>query len=375
VTTGTFCLSLHADYACRHSGACCRTWEVAADPHVIDLVRHRYGADAAARAFKNDADRARPVRIAHAHGACVFRQHQRCLLHADGGAAALPVGCRHFPRVVLRDSRGTFVAFSHYCPTAVELLTRAEALDIVEAGPSVRLCEPLEGLDARDALPPLLRPGMLTDLEGYDAWERSVIVIFARAQNASAALDAVDGATERIRSWSPGRDRLRERVLEAFATPHSVVRGQDAGSGMKIVAELSGAVPHDGHRGLDAAWRAAGGEAPEIQHVVLNFLAARTLGNWVAYQGRGLRTIVAWLRACHDVLRVLALRGPGPLLGQQLVVNRTHPYHRLCTDGVRDGGLSPLVLAAIRQTDLLMLHSLDSLAFARTAARLEQRAA
>ena len=38
----------------------------------------------------------------------------------------------------------------------------------------------LEGLDAREALPPLLRPGMLTDLEGYDAWERAAIALLAR---------------------------------------------------------------------------------------------------------------------------------------------------------------------------------------------------
>ena len=350
-----FCLSLHAEYSCRHSGACCRTWEVAAEPEVVEFVRRRYGAGTAGRAFKNDADSAQRVRIAHADGACFFRQQDRCTLHAQGGAAALPVGCRHFPRVILRDPRGTFVALSHYCPTAAALLTTDAELGIVEATSSLRLCEPLEGLDARGALPPLLRPGMLTDYDGYDAWERSVIGVFDHAHSASIALDAIDVATEEIRWWSPGQESLQERVHASFADAQSAKperrRTNDAGWELRLVADLSnGAIETAAQDALGKAWSAAGGDAPEIQRLVLRYLAARTFGNWLAYQGRGLRTIVAWLRACHDVLRIFALEGDQRLTASEL-------------------------LSAVRRTDLLMLHSLESLAFGRAAARLELPAA
>ena len=55
----------------------------------------------------------------------------------------------------------------------------------------------LEGLDARDALPPLLRPGMLTDLDGYDAWEQRAIGVLARGDlTAEQALARIERATQ-----------------------------------------------------------------------------------------------------------------------------------------------------------------------------------
>ena len=41
-----------------------------------------------------------------------------------------------------------------------------------QAPPGLALDGALEGLDATAVLPPLLRPNLLTDLEGYGAWER-----------------------------------------------------------------------------------------------------------------------------------------------------------------------------------------------------------
>ena len=34
-----------------------------------------------------------------------------------------------------------------------------------------------------------------------------------------------------------------------------------------------------------------------------NYLAARVFANWIAYQGRGLRSIVEWLRTCAAIVR------------------------------------------------------------------------
>src|SRR5262249_31122029 len=67
--------------------------------------------------------------------------------------------------------------------------------------------------------------------------------------------------------------------------------------------------------GLDAAW--TGLVEPhlgEVSRPMRHYLGARVFANWVAYQGRGLRTVVAWLRTCLAVLnneiarRVLASR-------------------------------------------------------------------
>ena len=74
-------------------------------------------------------------------------------------------------------------------------------------------------MDAREALPPLLHPRMLADVEGYDAWERSVIDTLARAQAADTALDQIELATEDVRRWTPGQGSLAGAVRAAFVTP------------------------------------------------------------------------------------------------------------------------------------------------------------
>ena len=75
----------------------------------------------------------------------------------------------------------------------------------------------VEGLDARGALPPLLRPGMLTDHEGYDAWERRAIKLFARGDlTAGQALGLLETVTRSVQSWRPGGASLRETVHREF---------------------------------------------------------------------------------------------------------------------------------------------------------------
>jgi hypothetical protein len=37
---------------------------------------------------------------------------------------------------------------------------------------------------------------------------------------------------------------------------------------------------------------------------VKRWLAARLFGAWIAYQGNGLRTILRYLHACHDVFTI-----------------------------------------------------------------------
>ena len=149
-----------------------------------------------------------------ADGSCVFFDRDAgrlCAIHREAGADALPSACRHFPRKILRDLRGTFISLSHFCPTAAAMLLARDPLHLVEAHPPLRLSDPIEGLDATDALPPLVRPGVLCDLEGYSAWEQASVATFARADLCyQDALDLVAAATEDIRELeSRHRDALR----------------------------------------------------------------------------------------------------------------------------------------------------------------------
>ncbi len=351
----SWCLALHASYACAHRGECCGAWEVPAERHVIEFVRGRMRRPGKedpfvfARAESGETQ----SRIAHSAGACVFRAGNRCEIQADGGEMALPVSCRHFPRVILRDARGTLISLSHYCPTAAALLfAPAASLREVAPGCSLAAGEPIEGLDARDALPPLLRPGMLADIEGYAAWERSVIDTFSESVHAGRALDTVAAVTEEIRRWTPARGALAATVRGAFAAPREpLTRRGDSPELDMIRAMYRGDVPLDGPRRLAGTWdQAVPDDRVDLQRPVANYLAARAFGNWVAYQGHGIRSVVAWLRACYDVLRSVAPAarlGPGALTSSELC-------------------------EAIRVTDMVMLHSIDSHVFAAAAVPFEK---
>lgn len=355
----TYCLSLHASYGCRHSGACCSAWTVPAEAHVIAFVRDRkLQPSGGGPVFITEPTGSGQPHIAHGvDGGCVFREQRQCTIHREAGEMALPVSCRHYPRVVLRDSRGTLLSFSHYCPTAAALLFQDEPVRTVAAGLSVSIRDPVEGLDARGALPPLIHPGMLADIDGYDAWERSVIDTLMCAPHVSRALDEIASATEDVRRWTPADGALANTVVAAFAAASDrTIRRAWSSAALDIVGTLNrGEVSLDKQPDLESAWqRLAAPDRVDLHRPLANYLAARAFANWVAYQGHGLRTVVAWLRACHDVLRSVALSRAAatrrPLAPEDL-------------------------LESIRLTDMVMLHTIDSHAFSRAAAVFEKRPA
>ena len=98
-------------------------------------------------------------------------------MHRDLGETALPATCRHFPRVAVRDARGTFIGLSHFCPTAASLLFRDDVpLAIVESPRAVSaggLRGP--GRDPATICRRSLRPDVLMDLDAYGAWERHMV--------------------------------------------------------------------------------------------------------------------------------------------------------------------------------------------------------
>lgn len=265
----------------------------------------------------------------------------------------LPSACRHFPRVFLRDARGDLLTLSHFCPTAASLLLVPGDVTIVDVPPALALEEPIEGLDARDALPPLVRPGLLADIDGYDGWERAAIETFMAAPTIADALTTIEAATERVRQWTPSTGPLARTVGEAFRRPALRGGARPLGEPFSIVRELTG--PHplmEVPATFVTDWeRIANAAGDVLRQPLARYMAASTFGNWIAYRGEGLRSIVAWLRACHDVLRVQLVRR----LGQ--VETRIEPAD---------------LVEPIRNADYIMIHTVDSLAFGRAAAALER---
>jgi hypothetical protein len=348
---------------------------VPAEPHVVELVEARRIRQAGVRGpmFVQSEGHPHTPRWNVARdgaGRCVFFDRdggRLCAIHQHAGAGALPSACRHFPRKILRDGRGTFISLSHVCPTAAALLLAHVPLQVVEAHPPLRLQEPVEGLDATDALPPLVRPGVLCDLDGYGAWEQACVSTFARADlGYQSALDLVAAATEDVRGWRPGSGALSDRVRAAFrvaradhgADPHAHARALET-----LVELAEGRVADDATRAyrlhadprVEKTWReqiAPGFE--RFDAAMKNYLAARVFANWIAYEGRGLRSIVEWLRTCaalvrHNlVTRVLDSHAPGALVADD-------------ADFVE----------AVRAADLFLLHAADTQAFAGRFARRE----
>ena len=277
-------------------------------------------------------------------GVCVFRENRRCAIHAQGGESALPIGCRHYPRVVRLDRHGITLSLSHYCPTAASLLVSNEAVQVVAAAPPLALPEPVEGLDAREALPPLLCPDILMDLDAYGAWEKAAVTEFSTCRHADLALRRIASATDKLREWRPGASPLDTAVAGAFAIA-GAAQPSWLEQGLPIARGLNrGVVSLDATREERPA-KSERRTANSVERVIANYLAARVFGNWIAYQGRGLRTIVTWLAACHDIVRLLMSR---------------------------EGFDGPArAIEAIRQADYVMLHTIDTQHFADAVRTVE----
>jgi hypothetical protein len=362
-----WCLRLHAGYRCRHAGACCTAgWAIPVDGALHERLQLYFGKTGASLV----ADGSRPhdgaaILGTQSDGSCIFFEPSRgnlCAIHRELGPAALPGVCQQFPRVTLKDGRGTLISLSHFCPTAAGLLTSPadEDFDIVEAPASLTLDGRVEGLDARHVLPPLLTPDMLTDVEGYDAWERRAIATLARADlNADAALSRIDAATGAIQVWRPGGVSLRDTVEREFdvasaakADEDLVARGAGAIDVPVRVAVALQSVPDGLQRPgisdtFDLGWRTIEPWWPEVDAVLRAYLAGRLFGNWVAYCGQGLHVIVEYLQVALAVVKMEAVKEAAQL--------PSSPWQ--------------IVNAAVRNADLLLVHLSDPKMLAERLAR------
>lgn len=377
------CLTVHANYACRQTGACCTSgWRIPVEPrtherlvNAIDtgtlrVVRPAHdtglaggpGRQARASGALLPADDppegyASWLGLDH-RGACLFYEAGGgpCAIHRQLGEDALPMSCQQFPRVSLIDARGTSVSLSHYCPTAAQLLVDSNGpLAIVETPAAFPPHRRYEGLDARGALPPLVRPGLLHSFESYDLWERGLIALLAREDlTPGKAIACAAAAAELIRSWTPALGPLDAHVGWALTRSAAGVAPPDPAPGMAVTAMrlwhiARASVPADvaapeAPAEADAAWeRHVAGRWDAWAPVVRRYLAARAFASWLSYQGRGLRTSVFGLLVVLGVLQIEVARACGGA-GQSL-------------DRAR-------LVEAIRAADLLVVHLVDPLALA-----------
>jgi Fe-S-cluster containining protein len=326
-----FALSFHADYRCQHSGVCCSSdWDV---PVELPIYRTLTEALANGRiAPENVADRDLPPLIVEddlpddaaamlartPRGECVFyhRDSRLCAIHRDAGETHLPATCRHFPRLAVRDGRGTTISLTHYCPTAARSLFRTDVpIEIVEAPVAFPPAD-YEGLSiGPEDWPPLLHPTLLMDLEGYDGWERHMV---ARCADPLASAESVVRTLERdaraMHLFTPGSGTLTDAIAR-LAPEFAGIRPEvSLGPSLVLHAEVLAAVPPDlkpdpDEDGLAEAFTTF--VAPrwaEWQTPLKRYLAAKSLGNWTSYQGRGLLTIVRGLEAALALVRVEASR-------------------------------------------------------------------
>ncbi|MEO7270877.1 MAG: hypothetical protein ABIX28_21950 [Vicinamibacterales bacterium] len=275
-----------------------------------------------------------------------------CAVHRELGEPLLPSACRQFPRVTLTDPRGRWITLSHFCPTAAALLFSPTPIRIVPAPASISLGGAAEGLDATAALPPLLRPGMLMDFDGYLAWAGEAVgMLGTHGATAGQALAALGALTRVIQRWSPGEGSLCDCVERVFGTgPEVEARTDDRGDREAYALALA-SVPE----GLPIPFTPPPDHTDPVpvqrivhafDDVVRRYLAAKVFGCWWPYLGLDLAGVTRAIEMHAAALRMrLSAR---------------------VAQGDRD---RPALLEAIRETDLLMVHLSDGRALADTLAR------
>jgi Fe-S-cluster containining protein len=289
-------LSFHARYGCRRRGVCCEAgWDVPVEADRAAELRRAAARRAVRPRLGNVILAARvagtPERLARPDGRCAFfdRDPPACRVHASLGHPALPLACRQFPRICLRDPRGSSVTLSHYCPTAEGLLDADERVSIETDAPAFPAGGEYVGLDATEGVPPLLRPDMAMDWEAWWTWERLSVECLTRDDvPVDASLARLRGAVQAVRSWRPEDGPLAHAIDRAFASAEPVGRSTDATASVETVRQ---AIP-----GIHRPPAPRNGRALEdlLPRARRRFVAAHAFANWTAHLGVGLR---AWLRS------------------------------------------------------------------------------
>jgi hypothetical protein len=332
-------LSFHANYACRHSGACCTAgWAIPVEARLLPLLGVK-------------------VLVPDDQGACGHfdRKSRLCVVQREYGEEMLPGSCYQFPRRALLDDRGTFITLSNFCPTAATLLCESEAaLAIVASPPAFPEGRVYEGLDARGQWPPLVRPGLLFDFESYGRWEAFIVSTLAGDAPVANQLAQIANAAERLRRWTPAGGAFAEWVIRTLDTAtadptalqlYRAIRTTDTYDALRRfvlvppqprerVLATFGAPSTPGRALSSSPLHDWNGEARAVRR----YLASKAFASWSAYESRGVRTLVAELLVAEVVLRAECERA-SEAAGR--------PIDRA------------LMIEAIRQSDLLLVHLID----------------
>ena len=241
------------------------------------------------------------------NGHCVFFEAGRpgCSIHD-----VKPAGCNHFPYLCLLDQRGVHVSLSHYCPTAASLLFEHRGPVAIVEGHAPRGDDDVEGMDARESLPPTFAP-----------------VTVGQPQEARLRLMSFDELSD----WE------RDQVARANI-------GELEDQDVALFHQARSAVPApwnwpDPPQHLSDIWwsQVAPGWA-HFNEALANYAAAKVFASWSLYLGDGVEAAVHSARIACAVLRVEAAR-------QCALFQR--PLDR------------ELLIEAIRQSDLLLVHYAD----------------
>jgi Fe-S-cluster containining protein len=353
----TFWLSTHLAYACRHSGACCTAgWPIPIERDHAAAVGEAIAArrvPAPPAWYQPDPDA--PAEVAgvltrQGDGACVFyRPPQEGARPSRIGGCAIhafrPVSCRHFPYVCVTDPRGVHVTLSHFCPTAASLLFDSDREVAIVEGPPVPIDgSEIEGLDARESLPPVApttqHPAPCTaPTTQHPAPCTAPGTQHPAPCTAPGTLHPAPGTGSRLLSWD-AVTRWEHALVERLAGD---TRVPDPPREIEFDRARAAIAPGwswpDAPRGLATAWRTL--VAPEWgcwSGIVGRYLAARAHASWAMHLGAGTSDVERMVELSRTVLQVEASRA---------CLRRQRPLDR---DALTE---------AIRQSDLLLLHLAD----------------
>ncbi len=273
-----FWLNFQLPYACRHSGMCCTSgWPIPVEKPGVPAIEETIARTAIPLRVEpwlitspDLPDDVAGTLALRENGHCVFFEAGRpgCAIHE-----VKPVSCAHFPFVCLFDQRGVHVALSHYCPTTTALLFEHDGPIAIVEGPSpIGDLDMLEGLDAREALPPL-RPGardLLMTLDELTAWERDQVAAAKMEE-----LQAEDAALF---------DRARASMPAPLSWPEAP--GEFESIWFSMVAP---------------SW-------PRFEDVLTRYAAAKAFASWSLYLGNGTAAAAETARVARAVLRIECAR-------------------------------------------------------------------
>ena len=293
-------LSIHADYGCRSAGACCSSgWEIPVEPEAEGRIARglesgrlrvlRRAAPVTASAWRRPVAGGPHAALLHdADGACVFLDpgSRLCAVHRDARRGGAPLGV---PAVPARHDPDAPRGLGHALPllpdrrgNALPPTTRARSPSS-RTPPAFPAAWPWEGLDAREALPPLLRPGVLMDWPSLERWERFACRRSPRRGGApEAALDLLEDAAEEARRWTPERGAFGGFFEGVLARPGEQRRAE--AEAFRRATGIRSRGPSGSRRlGIPMAWQLV---ADSVPHRALLPAAPEGLGEaddrWVA---------------------------------------------------------------------------------------------